>query len=144
MARLTLSFLGPFQAALDGLILTGFESNKVRALLAFLAVESERPHARESLAALLWPNYPDRSATNNLRSVLANLRDVLGDRVALPPYLIITRDTIQFNPASDYELDVALFEENDARTIAQLEALMTTFRGDFLEGFYLPDNKLFE
>ena len=53
MARLSLSVLGPFQAALDGEPITDFESDKVRALLAYLAVESERPHRRETLAGLL-------------------------------------------------------------------------------------------
>jgi hypothetical protein len=32
-----------------------FKSNKVRALLAYLAVEMDRPHRREVLAGLLWP-----------------------------------------------------------------------------------------
>ena len=48
MARLKLIFLGPFQATLDGRPILGFESNKVRALLAYLAVEWSRPHARDA------------------------------------------------------------------------------------------------
>lgn len=107
MARLSLSFLGPFQARLDGRLVAGFESNKVRALLAYLAVESARPHARELVAALLWPDHHNHSALNSLRSALANLRGVIGDRYADPPFLLITRDTVQFNPAADYHLDVA-------------------------------------
>jgi len=46
MARLQISLLGPFQAALDGKPVTGFESNKVRALLTYLAVEADRSHPR--------------------------------------------------------------------------------------------------
>ena len=38
-----------------------FESGKVRALLAYLAVESQQPHSREALAELLWPNHPEGS-----------------------------------------------------------------------------------
>ena len=41
MARLSIRLLGPFQAALDEQSVTAFESDKVRALLAYLAVESE-------------------------------------------------------------------------------------------------------
>jgi DNA-binding SARP family transcriptional activator len=37
MARLTVSLLGPFQASLGEQFITGFESVKVRALLAYLA-----------------------------------------------------------------------------------------------------------
>src|SRR4030066_92077 len=99
MAHLSLSMLGPFQATLDGRPVTGFESNKVRALLAYLAVEADRPHSRPALAGLLWPDYPDRSALNNLRSALANLRQAIGDQAAQPPFLIVNRDIIQFNTA---------------------------------------------
>lgn len=58
MTRLLLSVLGPLQATLDGQPVTGFESNKVRAMLAFLAVEAHRPHSRDALIGLLWPAQP--------------------------------------------------------------------------------------
>ena len=41
MARLAIRLLGPFQVALDGQPVTGFQSDEVRALLAYPAVESE-------------------------------------------------------------------------------------------------------
>lgn len=144
MAHLSLLFLGPFQATLNGHVLTGFESNKVRALLAFLAVESDRPHARESLATLLWPNYLNHSAANNLRSVLANLRQILGDRSTDSPFLIITRETVQFNPNADYILDVDVFNAAVSTQGKQADLILDTYRGDFLEGFSLPDNSAFE
>src|SRR5512136_1172558 len=111
MAHLTLSLLGTFEASLDGQPVTGFESNKVRALLAYLAAESDRPHSRQTLAGLLWPGYPDRSALNNLRSALANLRQAVGDREAQPPFFLITRETIQFNTRSDYALDISNLQD---------------------------------
>lgn len=144
MARLSLALWGPFQAMLDGEPATGFESNKVRALLAFLAVEDDRPHPRETLAGLLWPDYPDRSALANLRSALANLRQAIGDRRAQPPFLLITRDTIQFNTASDYVLDVACFRSWPDLSIDQLEQALAACRGSFLQGFSLGDSPLFE
>ena len=42
VARLSVRLLGPFKVALGGQPVTGFESDKVRALLAFLGVEGER------------------------------------------------------------------------------------------------------
>ena len=51
-ARLQLRLLGTFDARLDGVPLQRFRSTKVRALLAYLAVEADRPHRREGLANL--------------------------------------------------------------------------------------------
>ena len=59
MARLSVSLLGTFQATLDGEPVSDFESAKVRALLAYLMVESDRSHHREALAGLLWPDRPE-------------------------------------------------------------------------------------
>jgi DNA-binding SARP family transcriptional activator/predicted ATPase len=150
MAHLSLSLLGPFQVTRDGQPVTGFKSNKVRALLAYLAVEADRPHRREVLAGLLWPDWPDRDALSNLRYALANLRRVIGDRTAEPPFLLITRDTLQFNTASDYWLDVTAFTEMveadkaSPSAIDQLEQGVALYRGSFLEGFSVGDSPVFE
>ena len=140
MSHLSLSLLGPFQAELDGHSVSSFESNKVRALLVFLAVEADKPHARQSLAGLLWPDYTGRSALNNLRSALANLRQAIGDRQAQPSFLIINRDTIQFNPNSDHWLDLEYLQDLPGQTIEQLEQAVSAYRGSFLEGFSLTDS----
>ena len=142
MGRLEIKLLGPVQMTLNGDPVTGFDSDKVRALLVYLAVEGDQPHRREKLAGLLWPNWPERSARTNLRSALANLRQVIGDREADPPFLLITRQTIQFNQASDYILDtlefISLIEVgSDGRPpgIDSLEEAVDIYKGDFLEGF---------
>jgi DNA-binding SARP family transcriptional activator len=152
MAHLSLSLLGPFQVTLDGQPVAGFKSNKVRALLAYLAVEADRPHRREVLAGLLWPDWPDRDALSNLRYALSNLRRVIGDRTAEPPFLQITRDTLQFNTASDYWLDVTAFTEmveadkDHPSAMDQLEQAVALYQGGFLEGFSLSlsDSPAFE
>jgi len=97
MPRLSISLFGSLRVNLDGEPVTGFESDKVRALLSYLAVETEAPQRRERLAGLLWPDQPEQSARANLSHVLANLRTVIADRTATPPFLHITRQTIQFN-----------------------------------------------
>jgi DNA-binding SARP family transcriptional activator/predicted ATPase len=150
MARLRLSLLGPFQAMLDECPITEFKSNKVRALLAYLAVEQDRPHRREVLAGLLWPDWPDRDALSNLRYTLSSLRKAIGDRHADPPFLLITRDTLQFNTASNCWLDVAAFTEAvqadkaDPSAVDQLERAVTFYQGSFLEGFSVGDSPGFE
>ena len=150
MARLVINLLGSFQVSLDGKLVSGFESDKVRGLLAYLAVEADQPHRRERLAGLLWPDYPERSARTNLRSALANLRKVLDDQHAQPPFLLITRQTIQFNPVSDSQLDADQFltlvggEPGRSADISPLEDAAALYRGDFLEGFFIPDSSAVE
>jgi DNA-binding SARP family transcriptional activator len=104
VARLKLSLLGPFQVLLDGEIVSTFHYDKVRALLAYLAAESEHPQRREVLADLLWPGWSQVSALRNLSSALANLRKVIGDRDAHPPFLLISRDSLQLDRESNSEL----------------------------------------
>ncbi|MBN1659486.1 MAG: AAA family ATPase [Anaerolineae bacterium] len=145
MRRLSLSCLGPFQVTLDGQPVTTFKSVKVRALLAYLAVEADRPHPREVLAGLLWPDWPDRDALGNLRYTLSDLRRAIGDRDTAPPFLLITRDTLQFNVASDCWLDVTAFLElTAAQDLPEMEEGVSLYRGSFLEGFSVGDSAPFE
>ncbi|NLS76190.1 MAG: hypothetical protein GXY76_02915 [Chloroflexi bacterium] len=147
MGRLSISLLGPFRAALGGAPVTEFESDKVRALLAYLAVESGRPHRRQSLAGLLWPEWPEAAARANLRNALAKLRQSIRDHEADPPYLLAAGETIQFNLQSDHWLDVRAFAETiqDPQSDVQaLEKALALYRGDFLEGFALEESASFE
>ena len=72
-----------------------------------------RPHRRESLAGLLWPDYPERSARTNLSNALSNLRTALGDREANVPFFHVSRETIQFNVQSDCWVDQKTFQSKD-------------------------------
>jgi predicted ATPase/DNA-binding SARP family transcriptional activator len=158
MARLSLALLGPLRITLGGQPVSGFAYNKARALLAYLAVEADRPHQRDMLVGLLWPELPDTAARTNLRQALANLRKAIGDASATPPFLLITSDTIQFNPASDYELDVAAFGallatcethahrhlERCRSCAERMEQAISLYRGDFLAEFSVGDSVSFE
>ena len=155
MSRLSLWLLGPFQAELDVEPLYGFRSDKIRALLAYLAVEARRPWARAILADLLWPDFPEKTAQSNLRNALSNLRRVLDERSAIAPFLHVTPSTVQFNAAADYWLDVSAFLDLLDRAgqdeklalnegeIARLAQALALYRGEFLEGFAL-DSAPFE
>src|SRR4051812_22416592 len=77
MAQLRNYFLGPFQVTRDDQSVIGFESDKGRALLAYLLIETARPHRREALAALFWPDQTDRAGRQSLRQALYTLRHTL-------------------------------------------------------------------
>ncbi len=53
MSHLTFSVLGALQVSLDGEPVKAFRSAKTRALLVYLALESNRTHTRDALAGLL-------------------------------------------------------------------------------------------
>ena len=127
-ARLVLCLLGPPQMLLDGEVAMGPGAKKALARLAYLAVKPDRPHPRITLAALFWPDRPEKQALQALRQTVARLRTTLGDRArsgdraesgdreADPPHLLIDPQAIQFNRQSDYWLDVAAFKTLVART----------------------------
>ncbi|MCB9101034.1 MAG: tetratricopeptide repeat protein [Anaerolineales bacterium] len=157
MARLSLSFLGPFQAQLDNQPVSGFQSDKARALLAYLAVEGNQPHRRDRLVGLFWPDWPDSNARANLRHALNNLRTVLRDRNATPPFLLSDRQTIHFNPDSSYRLDVAEFsrlvdrrptapqtDEMSEQAVERLQQAIALYTGPFLTGLFLEGCAAFE
>jgi len=155
MARLAAHLLGPFQVTLDGKPVTGFESDKARALLAYLVVEAGRPHRREKLAGLLWPEHCEQAARANLRRVLANLRQVLGDRQTHPPFLSITRQAFQLDANGDLWSDVADLASLQPfclrpgppltpEAVDQMEQCIALYRGDLLEEFSLAGSVAFE
>jgi DNA-binding SARP family transcriptional activator len=154
MSRLSIHLLGPFYVTLDEEPVTEFESNKVRALLAYLAVEADRPHSRDELIGLLWPDQPERTARRNLSQALFNLRRTIRDDDVTPPFLHVTRRAVQFNLESDQWLDVAQFvvhiaaSETHAHSkleackscIQHLEQADALYQGEFLAGFFVDDS----
>jgi DNA-binding SARP family transcriptional activator/tetratricopeptide (TPR) repeat protein len=160
MPHLSLSLLGGFEVTLDGEPITAFGSDKARALLAFLAVESARPHRRAELASLFWPELAEKKAAHNLSQTLLRLRHALREpkSSAPQPFLLLTFQDVQFNPRSDHRLDAVLFTEllrstrqhhhADAQACAVcmrwLQQAADLYRGDLLAGFFLRDGIGFE
>src|SRR5829696_4254533 len=99
MPLLTIELLGHPHISLAGRPLD-VRVRKELALLAYLAVEQEHRHSRETLLGLLWPDTPEETARNNLRVVLAGLRRALG--AAGDAFLHADRRHVQFLPASDH------------------------------------------
>jgi DNA-binding SARP family transcriptional activator len=157
MASLQLALLGPLRLIVRGQTVLHFGYNKVAALLAYLAVEPG-PHARDTLAALLWPESSDEAARRSLRVALSHLRRVIDDQPKHPSALLVTRDMIGFNIALDYSLDSLQF----TTLVAGVEQLSDTqhplypmymqriaqavklYRGDFLADLRLNDSHAFE
>jgi predicted ATPase/DNA-binding SARP family transcriptional activator len=142
MPLLAISCFGSFRATLDGERLAAFARVKAQALLAYLVLEAARPHYRDQLATLLWPLDAESSARNNLRQTLYELRKLLGDRDDLAkPFLLVTRQTVQFNASADYALDVADFQAHLRQ--GQLAQAAALYEGDLLAGL-LCESEPFE
>lgn len=158
MAHLALALMGPFEVALDGKPVTWFQSDKARALLAYLAVEAASPHGRHALAGLLWPESTDAHALHSLSQALCNLRTVLHDHIAPTPCFIVTPHAIQFNPQCNHWVDVAEFGRlvgwqigtpqrpglDQSTNLPTLHRAISLYRGPFLEDLALADGVGFE
>jgi DNA-binding SARP family transcriptional activator/tetratricopeptide (TPR) repeat protein len=132
MTRLVVRLLGDLQVGRGA---SGssvrIPARKVRALLAYLALHPGRPHPRDRLTALLWPDVPDAQARQSLRQALAGLRRVLSKTGGL----VVDADTVAVDPAR-IDVDVARFEQLVADgSPSRLEQAEALYRGDFLEGF---------
>ena len=86
MAHLALALLGSFQATLDGRPVEGLNSVTCAPCWPTWPSSSGREHPREQVAALLWPERPDREALSALRFALSNLHRALGTARRPPPF----------------------------------------------------------
>lgn len=137
--RLKLSLFGPFQAWLNGELVSGFDSVKVRALLAYLAGE-RTAQKREHLAALLWPEKEGTAGRKSLRQALYNLGKLLHNKSASPPLLQVTRGSValhldtQTTHHRSIEMDVLAFEKlvQDYPGRSQMEQAIELYKGEFL------------
>jgi WD40 repeat protein/DNA-binding SARP family transcriptional activator len=157
MSRLSLDLLGGMRVVLHDRPVTAFESNRVRALLAYLAVEHNRTHQRSALAGLLWPDLPETQARTNLRHVLRQLRLSLNDHAATPPLIAADQQTIAFTITAADRCDLAqvqaLLAASERCThpafavcadcIARYAEAAELYRGPLLAGFDLDDSDLF-
>jgi DNA-binding SARP family transcriptional activator/predicted ATPase len=126
---------------------------KTVAILAYLTVTG-RPHSRDALATLLWPEYDQSGARANLRRDLSLLKRTLEDEV-----LVIDRSQVSIDPKSTLWLDVngftsklALAKDHEHDSLERLcegcasplEEAVGLYAGDFMEGFSLPDSPAFD
>ena len=134
MTRLALDYLGTFRVTRNAQPITNFRSSNVQGLLVYLSLQSGRAIPRDLLATLFWPDEPEKIARANFRQSIYQLRKVLGDNKNEPePILLVNRQTVTFNPACNYTLDVETFLE--ALAAESLAEGLTLYTGDLLPGF---------
>jgi DNA-binding SARP family transcriptional activator len=104
---LRVRLLGGLRLELDGRSLEMPPGRRLRALLAWLAL-NPGPQPRARIAARFWPDVLDESARGSLRTALLELRRALGAEAAR--YLQATPDTIGVGPAEGLWVDVCAFE----------------------------------
>ena len=119
-----------------------FRTRKVLALLVYLVAERGM-HSRESLMALLWPESPSNSAAASLRVTLSRLRQGLGQADEV---LITEAGNVGFdsNTLIDLDLDRLDIATHEDTPPDELRFILTVDRGEFLEGFSLPDASAFD
>ena len=148
MSALRVRLLGGFEVWHGERLIVGFESQKARALLAYLISQRGRSFSRDHLAALLWPESGPEAARHALRQAVYSLRSLLPAGDEAPPLLADHRE-VRFNPAGEHWLDAAAFEEALRRGGVQadphrLAAAAQLYRGDFLSGFHVKEALEFE
>jgi DNA-binding SARP family transcriptional activator len=145
-AGLVLQFLGLPQLYLDNKPIAT-DRRKAIALLAYLAVNdigsAPQRYSRETLSALLWPDYEQAKAFSNLRRTIWEVHQAIGEG-----RLIADRETVYLNSDAEIDLDVARFQgllpeshsNNDpALRIPLLVEATKLYRNHFLTGFSLKD-----
>jgi predicted ATPase/DNA-binding SARP family transcriptional activator/tetratricopeptide (TPR) repeat protein len=115
---------------------------KANALFLYLAV-TQHAHSRDLLADLLWSETNNQQARANLRYLLPEVRQPLGE------YLVITPQTIAFQRQAPYWLDVeqlrtTLMAHPETITTPALQAALDLYRGEFLAGFTARNTPVFE
>jgi DNA-binding SARP family transcriptional activator len=151
MALLHLFLFGSPRLEHNGQIIP-LRRTKALALLAYVAMAGQ-PQDRETLLALLWPEFDAASARNNMRRELSLLKTSLDAEL-----LIADRLQVRWNAQADCWLDVAAFQaqlaiakqhghSSDELCAACAAALTTAgqlYTDDFMAGFNLPDSPAFD
>lgn len=142
MPSLEIHLFGPGVLTVNGQPIRP-HSLKAMALLAFLAVESERAHSRAKLAALLWGEATEPAARQSLRQALYSLR-TLGVG-SLHDSLNVDPDNARFRPRPEVFVDVARFVTCvSSADVGAWRKAATLYRAPFLEGLRLDDCSEYE
>lgn len=145
MEPLHIYLFGGFLLERGHLTLPPIASRTGRSLLAYLVTHRDRPHQRDYLAGMFWPELPESRARRRLSHTLWQIQDVVNTETT--SYLDVTTDTLAFNRSAAYRLDVAEFDqsfdsgsdddgEHPGQATARLRNCVELYRGDFLAGYF--------
>jgi len=141
MSTLRLELLGDLQIRGGNGTLATISAKKAQALIAYLAVKPAQRVSREKIAALLWSSTGPDQARQSLRQTLSMLRKelttILGDSRALIDEndLLGVDETLVGCDVAEFESLAASGSESALGRAAEL------YRGDFLDGFYLNEER---
>lgn len=151
MAVLNITLFGPPRVTRDG-VPVSFHRRQTLALLAYLAA-ADRPHSRDALATLFWPEQAEQPAHTALRRILYDLGRTVGKEwLEMPDHTVVlpTRPGLQ--------VDVRRFATLHARVaahghapgglcddcLAALSEAASLYQDDFLTGFTLKGSAQFD
>jgi len=131
---LNVKLFGPPALTYQGRAVNFHAPPRTMPLLAYLLLQRAQPLDRQQVAFTLWPDDAESDARTNLRRHLHHLQQALPP-AQNHPWLLVNPRTVQWNPAAEYQLDVAEFERlaGAPQTLAQAIPLYT---GDLLETIY--------
>lgn len=129
----------------DGVPVRGIVSQtKAKALLAYLA-SHPKPHTRQSLGYLLWPNYPEHRARNNLSVLLSSLRKHVGEVIAANRETVrIVATAYWFDAEAFWSCSSVLEQPHSHTTLTTLAKATALYQQDFLAGMHIAHADDFE
>ena len=128
-----LALLGPFEARWSDGETLALSGKKIQGLVAYLAIESDRAHAREELATLLWSEAGEERARHNLRQALSKIRRGCES-------LIVSEDDTLRLDREHCEVDVHEFwRQLDTEEPDELRRGLDLYRHDLLEGLVVRE-----
>jgi predicted ATPase/class 3 adenylate cyclase len=140
-----IDLLGGLHARSGDRVVSRFYTQKIAALLAFLAYHLEKSHSRDALIDLLWPDADPKAGRNSLSVALSSLRNQLEPPgVPTGAVLIADRASVRLNPQM-VSTDVAALREclataeragGRTERVAALEDAVGLYSGELLPGFY--------
>jgi DNA-binding SARP family transcriptional activator/predicted ATPase len=138
-----IQLLGGLRLTYREQVVTTINTNRLQALLAYLALHTGVLQSREHLAFLFWPDSTEAQARTNLRQLLHHLRSALPDG---GQFIESDSQTIFWRATAEFAIDVTDFENAVTRAdeagkkgdvVASREELETAARlynGDLLPG----------